>query len=316
MGARAAWRWVGGFLCAVLLGVPAGGAAQGGVAASGAGGDWRSVRSWVYQLCNYRNDRLDEIAGTDADLAVVDLSRDGAGDYFTRAEIEAVRKTGKIVLAYFEIAAIEEYRPEWGLVADDLKAGPVDGWPREQYVRFWDERWWPIVRGRVDRALDVGFDGAYLDMVTTYEEIRKSGLGSEERARRMVALIARISVYAKGKRPEFKIVPQNCPELYTWSYWTPKPNQRYIDAIDGLGLESVFYQPHDKPANADWCGENRRNALAVRKAGKIVLGVDYATKQESISDAYKRQRALGFVPFVSVEALDRVPGRVAIERAP
>jgi len=122
----------------------------------------------------------------------------------------------------------------------------------------------------------------------------------------MVNLIARISKYAKSKQPNFKIVPQNCPELYTWSNWNSKPNKKYLGAIDGLGLESVFYIAHDKPANAEWCRENRANAIAIKKAGKLILGVDYAKNPKSIADAYKKQRAIGFVPYVSVEKLNVV----------
>jgi cysteinyl-tRNA synthetase len=266
--------------------------------------DWNSVHSWVYQLCGYKDNKLDEIAAAAFDLAVIDLSRDGGEDYFTAKEIGALKESGKIALAYFSIASIETYRPEWSSVPEDLKAGKVSGWPDEQYVKFWDERWWPVVQGRVDQALRAGFDGAYLDMLTTYEEIPGSGVKPEERAHRMVDLIARISRYAKGRNPDFKIVPQNCPELYTWSYWKPGPNQKYIDAIDGLGVETVFYLAHDKPAEKGWCKENRDNALAIRNAGKLVLGVDYARKPESIADSFNRQRKIGFVPYVSVRALN------------
>lgn len=267
---------------------------------------WSEVKSWVYQLSDYKGDRLDEIVESDFDLAVIDLARDGQSDFFTHAEIEAVKASGKFVLAYFEIGAIEDYRPEWNDVPTDLKSGKVGGWPKEQYVKFWDERWWPVVKGRVDQALKSGFDGAYLDMVTTYEEIPKSGLKREDRARKMVDLLARISEYAKSRSPSFKIVPQNCPELYTRSYSTPEPNKKYINAIDGLGLESVFYMAHDKPANKGWCKDNRDNAVAILKAGKLVLGVDYAKKPVIITESYRKQKAIGFIPYVSVEALDRI----------
>ena len=277
-----------------------------GTVAQSAERDWNAVKSWVYQLTDYRDNRLDEITKASFDLAVIDLARDGASDYFEAGEIESLAKSGKIVLAYFEIGAIEKYRPEWDRLPGDLKAGNVNGWPEEQYVKYWDERWWRIVEGRIDQALKAGFDGAYLDMITTYEEIPGSGVGVEERAHKMVDLIARISTYAKSKNPAFKIVPQNCPELYTWSYWEPSPNKKYRDAIDGIGLESVFYIAHDKPAEADWCQENRWNASAIQATGKLVLGVDYAKKPESIVHAYQKQRELGFVPYVGVEALNSV----------
>jgi cysteinyl-tRNA synthetase, unknown class len=267
---------------------------------------WSEVASFVYQLTDYQDNKLDQIAASKFDLAVIDLARDGHDDYFTAEEIAQVRQSGKFVLAYFEIGAIEDYRPEWKLIPDDLKVGSVSGWPKEQYVRFWDERWWPVVQSRVDQALAAGFDGAYLDLVTAYEEIKIPGMQQEELASRMVALIARLSRYAKGKQAGFKVVPQNCPELYTWTPWGSKPNETYLQAIDGIGLEDVFYLPHDKPANAEWCKRNRANAVAIKKAGKLVLGVDYAETPEAIADAYAKQRALGFVPYVSVRNLNIV----------
>ena len=112
--------------------------------------------SWVYQLSGYAGNNLDEIAASCYDLAVIDLARDGSADYFTRSEIEAVQGTGKDVLAYFEIGAIENYRPEWDSVPSDLLLGTLDGWPGEYYVKYWDERWWPIVQGRVDQAIVPG----------------------------------------------------------------------------------------------------------------------------------------------------------------
>ena len=125
--------------------------------------EWEEIQSWVYQLTNYREGKLDHLKDTDFDLVVIDLARDGGSDYFTQAEIQQLKDSGKTVLAYFEIGAIEEYRPEWNLVPADLKAGAVDGWPDEQYVRFWDARWWPIVQSRIDQSIAAGFDGAYLD---------------------------------------------------------------------------------------------------------------------------------------------------------
>jgi len=272
--------------------------------ARGGAPSWNEVDSWAYQLCDYKDGKLDEIAGSDFDLAVVDLSRDGAGDFFSREEIGALKASGKLVLAYFEIGAIEEGRPEWNSVPGDLKSGKVDGWPNEQYVRFWDERWWPVVKGRIDQALDAGFDGAYLDMVTSYEEIPGSGMTLEQRANAMVNLISLISRYAKDKNPAFKIVPQNSPELYTWTFAEPKPNRQYLDAIDGIGIESVFYIAHDRPARQAWCEENRENALAIKQAGKKVFGVDYAKKRGCIEDAYTKLRGIGFVPYVSVQELN------------
>ena len=262
---------------------------------------WNAVKSWAYQLTGYQNNRLDEIAASDYDLIVIDLTRDGSEDYFTFEEIRNIQKTSKIVLAYFEIGAIENYRPEWATTPNDLKLGPVDGWPEEQYVRYWDPRWWPVVQGRLDQVLAAGFDGAYLDMVVAYEEIsdRDAGMDIDARARAMIDLIAAVSAYAKERDPAFKIVPQNAPELYT------QPG--YLDAIDGLGIEELYFRATEEPCTTDWCAENREAALAIKAAGKLVLTVDYATQPDNVRAAYAASRADGFVPFVTIVELDKLP---------
>ncbi|HSU52728.1 MAG TPA: endo alpha-1,4 polygalactosaminidase, partial [Candidatus Dormibacteraeota bacterium] len=154
--------------------------------------DWSLVTNWVYQLTNYKDNRLAEIANSGFNLAVIDLARDGATDFFTHEELDSVKHTGAFVLSYFEIGAIEEYRPEWKTTPQDLKLAKVKGWPKERLVRFWDDRWWPIIQDRIDQALNVGFDGAYLDMVTAYEEIPAKEFKREELANKMVELISRI----------------------------------------------------------------------------------------------------------------------------
>ncbi len=275
--------------------------------APGADDIWDSVDSWVYQLSGYQDDRLDQIAASAFDLAVIDLARDGNLDTFTRAEIRAVQDAGKVVLAYFEIGAIEEYRPEWPDVPNDLKLGAVSGWPSEQYVAYWDERWWPIVQGRGDQAIAAGFDGAYLDMIATYDEIAAESADTdrEDLAQKMVDLIARLSVYAKEREPSFKMVPQNSPELHTYN--------GYLQAIDALGIEELYFLATDKACTRSWCYENQENAAAIRDAGKLVLTIDYADQDANITSAYEQSWAAGFVPYVSVRSLDVLRLNVGLE---
>ncbi|HEV7711427.1 MAG TPA: hypothetical protein VGP16_24775, partial [Asanoa sp.] len=52
---------------------------------------WTSVRTWVYQLQGYQGDRLDAVARTPGDLAVIDLARDAKAEFFRAEEIKAVR---------------------------------------------------------------------------------------------------------------------------------------------------------------------------------------------------------------------------------
>ena len=77
-------------------------------------------------------------------------------------------------------------------------------------------------------------------------------------------------------------MPQNSPELRAW----PK----YLPAIDGLGMEELYFQATDNPCSQSWCQDNRTNAAAIRAAGKLVLTIDYADQAANIASAYTQAR--------------------------
>ena len=265
---------------------------------------WTSVTSWVYQLQDYAGDGLTAIARAPHDLAVVDLARDAKSDYFRPDEIAAVRAGGKRVLAYFEIGSIEDFRSDYTAIrgTPGLVLNEWPDWPGEYFVRYWDERWWELaVRPRVDQALRAGFDGVYLDTPLAYEEIDLGLLPGETRDRlgaRMAALVVRISAYAKQRRPGFGVFPQNSPELRRYP--------GYTKAIDGIGMEELFYLATDRPCTESWCAENLRETRALRDAGKLVLAVDYATAPALVRDARARYAAERFAGCVTVRDLDRI----------
>lgn len=260
---------------------------------------------WVYQLQGYDGDGLAAIARAPQRIAVIDLARDAGSDLFRAEEIRTVRDSGKRVLAYFEIGSIEQYRPEYDPLraqAGDLVLNQWGDWPEEHFVRYWDERWWDrVVRGRVDRALEAGFDGVYLDTPLAYEELDLRlvpGWTRDRLARAMVDLIARVSRYARQRRPGFWVVPQNSPELRHYP--------GYVDAIDGIGVEELFFLATDRPCTQDYCAENLADVRALRDAGKVVLAVDYARKADNVRTACRRYRAERFTGAVTTRELDRI----------
>lgn len=264
-----------------------------------------AITTWAYQLQGYPDGRLDELARGPYQLAVVDLARDGHADYFTTAEIGALRRSGKRVLAYFEIGSIEDFRPEYPVIrrdAPDLVANEWPDWPGEYFVHYWDPRWWErVVRPRVDQALRAGFDGVYLDTPLAYEEISLAATQGRDRARlaaEMAALIVRISGYAKARRPGFLVVPQNSPEL--------REQPGYTAAVDGIAMEELFYLAMDEPCTRPWCAENLAHTRALRDAGRFVLAVDYAVRPDHVTTACGRYRAERFAGTVTVRELDRL----------
>jgi cysteinyl-tRNA synthetase len=268
------------------------------------------VTSWLYQLDGYPGGRLDAVTESPHRLAVIDLARDAGDGYFTRAEIDRVRRSGKWLLAYLEIGAIERYRPEYQAVANrGLVLNRWLEWPDEYFVRYWDPVWWHlVVQPRIDRAIRAGFDGVYLDTPVAYEEIDirlLPGWSRRALARRMVGLITRISEYAKAAQPGFQVFPQNSPELSEYP--------GYSTAIDGIGIEELFFRASgtktDLPCTAPWCAENLAAVRELRDAGKLVLAVDYADQPENVRTACRRYREERFVGYVTVPALDRIRPR-------
>nr|WP_277621382.1 endo alpha-1,4 polygalactosaminidase [Thermus arciformis] len=260
------------------------------------------VRTWVYQLTGYPSSGLAALGKTGADLFVVDLTKDGQTPW--RLE-DLAPLGGRPVLAYLEVGGLEDYRVEYPLVrqqAPDLLLNPVPGWPGERYVRYWDERWWTLVlKPRLDKALAAGFRGVYLDLVDAYEGIDLSLVPGETRERlagRMVDLLRRVRAYTQGVRPGFWVFPQNAPELRT------RPG--YLEAVDGIGLEELFFYATDKPCTDPGCRERLEHARAIRDAGKLVLTVDYATLPQNVQAACQKARAEGFVPYVTTVGLDRI----------
>ena len=270
-------------------------------AAGGISSQNLEVKSWVYQLSNYQDDSVNQLASTDFDLVVIDLGP-SPETYFSPDEIGKLKASRKTVLAYFEIGGLEDYRPEWELVAqtaNDLLLNNVAGWPGEKYAKYDDERWWNlVVKRRVDQALAAGFDGAYLDLIVGYEEATYNGVAYDFSGEKMVALIQRLSQYAKSKNPNFLIFPQNAPEL--------KDVGGFTDAIDGLGIEELFFLATDTPCAESWCEENLSNVKALSAAGKLILAVDYATQATNIKKACTSASQFGFVEYVATRNLDEI----------
>jgi cysteinyl-tRNA synthetase len=259
---------------------------------------------WVYQLQGYPGGRLDELVRAPQGFAVIDLARDAHADFFRPDEIADLRSSGKIVLAYFEIGSIEEFRPEYEpltIERPELILNRWPDWPDEHFVAYWEPQWWElVVRPRVDQALRAGFDGVYLDTPLAYEELDLSlapGRDRTELAAAMVDLIVRISRYAKAQNPRMRIVPQNSPELRRYP--------GYTGAIDGIGIEELFVRATDDPCHEEYCAQNLADVRALRDAGKFVLAVDYASSGELVRATCARYRDEHFIGYIGGLELDR-----------
>ena len=113
-----------------------------------------------------------------------------------------------------------------------------------------------------------------------------------QNAVRMQAFVKDISDYARSVNPDFMIIPQNGAEL---AFTDTDPNEGilspYIQAINGIGIEELFYD-----GNLSIHDENLSMLRKLNTSVKIMVS-DYVTDQANLSDAIQRSKNEGFISF-------------------
>lgn len=265
--------------------------------------------SWGYQL-----DHIDPavIAASPYELMVIDYSRDGsAAGAFTAAEVSSMKRKpdgGKrTLLAYMSIGEAEDYRFYW---RTDWKHEPPPwlakenpDWPGNYKVHYWDPGWQRIIFGNpeayLDRIIDAGFDGVYLDIIDAFEYFQAR---YPEAAQRMSMLVSALADYARRRRPGFLVFAQNGETLVG--------DQRFLGAIDGIAKEDLYYGMEEQGrANAtDEITYSLKYLVQARDAGKTILIVTYAEDPARVEAVAAKARQHGFIPYAGVRKLDRLTG--------
>ena len=122
---------------------------------------------------------LKALKNTDYDLLIIDAYYND--ELLTAREIESlkVKKNGatRLVVAYMSIGEAEEYRAYWQKDWEQkppiwLEA-PNPDWPGNYKVHYWDKHWKNILFGSkeayLDRIMDAGFNGVFLDVIDAYQ---------------------------------------------------------------------------------------------------------------------------------------------------
>lgn len=123
--------------------------------------------------------------------------------------------------------------------------------------------------------------------------------------------VQQISDYAKEANPKFIIIPQNGPELLTGNGTEAgSPVMSYLNAIDGVGKEDLFYgYNNDNEATP----ESERNYMTAymdmcERNGIEVLVTDYCRVRSFVDDSYERNAARGYISFAADHReLDNIP---------
>jgi cysteinyl-tRNA synthetase len=308
---------------------------------AGTAGAQLGAKNWGYQLQDFD---LAELRDSMFDVLVIDYSTTGGADgELTAEQVRMLREDGpcglRTVLAYFSIGEAESYRhyfdPDW-LGSDDQPApgapgwlGPTNpDWEGNYKVRYWQKAWrrtlWGTRNGAaktyLDRIIDAGFDGVYLDIIDGFEYWGPTENGGNDENRRaaaaMVRFVQKLARYTRKARgvKTFLVVPQNGAGLLAdWSYpdardpvkAAARQQRRYFKAVDALGTEDTFFtggRDEDNPYRP----QKELFPLLQRflDADLPVLAIEYLTGKSAINRFWDEAESKGYVPYVSGRDLD------------
>ncbi len=119
---------------------------------------------------------------------------------------------------------------------------------------------------------------------------------SDRAGEKMQEMVIAVSEYARAHKPGFIVVPQNGPELAFQYLWQEDGiNWQYLNAIDGFGVEELFYFNTYQP------DAERLEMLRELVQYKPVLVSEMVQNDANISHAYQMNANEGFLCFVRDE---------------
>ncbi|MEA1904575.1 MAG: endo alpha-1,4 polygalactosaminidase, partial [Candidatus Hadarchaeota archaeon] len=133
----------------------------------------------------------------------------------------------------------------------------------------------------------------------------------EDYRQEMRDFVQGISAYAKGSNPNFIVIPQNGHELLTESgEETGVPAVTYLNAIDGVGREDLFYGYYDDDVATPISKRDHMLSFMdiAENSGIEVLVTDYCSTRSFVNDSYYRSAARGYISFAAEhQELDSIP---------
>jgi cysteinyl-tRNA synthetase, unknown class len=287
-----------------------------------------SVTTWGYQLQGARAD----LVPPEIDLLVIDHARDASDtDLLQPGDVEAFQQRRaaqpRIVLSYMSVGEAETYRYYWwqpwvsssyfGLLRPAWLGRENNEWKGNYQVRYWQPGWQSLIvqpspsvsdmmrqrlfgkaKPYIDKIIEAGFDGVYLDRVDAFGAWDKSQPHAEAE---MSAFVARISAYAKSRRPGFLIVAQNGEELLK--------SAAYRRALDGVAKEDLMFglEGAEHENSADEYEHAATPLLHARQDGLPVFVIEYLSVPEKRAQALQRMSGKGFVITFGARELNVPP---------
>lgn len=255
-------------------------------------------------------------------------------------------KEDRLIIAYIDIGQAEEWRSywqsDWGLGNPEwIVSADPDGWEGNFPVAYWHDEWQAIFldpkNGYLQKLIDAGFDGIYLDWVEAYSDeavIAKAAIDGVDAVEEMIYWVKNLGDYVRAQSPEFIIIAQNAAELID--------NKEYFEIIDAIAQEQTWFDGSSDNDPAGDCplpatdadvnsvkymfslsSECKRVYIAypestlhvssssilfyleeARAQGLPIFTVDYVLLEDNINEVFSNSRELGFTPFTSNRLLN------------
>ena len=121
-------------------------------------------------------------------------------------------------------------------------------------------------------------------------------MSSIHSAEEMINFVKRIREKGRQINPDFRVIPQNSPELYQYN--------EYKKIIDGFGKEDTWYDDN-KVQDSEETGFVLEYLDKAIEDGKFVLAIDYPTQEDKICNFYKNCEEHKFACTVSNRDLNK-----------
>ena len=243
---------------------------------------------------------FNELYKADFDIAVIDCDDSG----LTEKEVLKLKQQGKSIISYLSIGEAENYRSYWQRGYRPGNPDFIDtenpDWPGNYKVKFWHAQWQEIIFSKLDEIVGLGYDGVYLDVVDAYkyfEDKDNDDSVSINAKSEMVKFVKEISSRAKTINPQFLIIPQNAEELVL--------ENRYLEAIDGLGRENLWFEKNIRIENEIMAGV-LENISYAKNIGKFIFAISYTDDKNLSGEFLQLCSIYGFIPYMGPVELNMV----------
>ncbi len=143
------------------------------------------VKNFLYLINpeNYatKSDFINAIIATNYDLLIIDFFFGDDNQEFTVTEVEQLKQKAnggtRLLISYMSIGEAEDYRyywnESWTVGSPEWIEAENSEWEGNYKVQYWNSEWQSIIFGDenayLDKIINAGFDGVYLDIIEGFE---------------------------------------------------------------------------------------------------------------------------------------------------